>query len=1042
VNENNTLERNKSNIKTNGNLRINDDKCFNLTSNSQQIIRDHDNISSPTITLESIQQNLSSIANNNHPLSLMINKFSYLHTSLSKLKLLNLHIWLWNVRSLNNHKFNYLHSLLCGRAYKEIYCPDILSLTETWMNTSGKFKTNNFKNYIHYSTSRTDGRKGRGVSVHIKSNLNSQLINAFSLDFMEAVHVEINLSSSKNLQIIGIYRPPNGCMINFMSFMETLFDTYGVNIVLLGDMNLSETGSSHQTFEDYIDLIHCYGYNRINNATTYFYRSSSMEGSILDHILVNDTIGNCFSLTSQKTTYSDHNILMGTLNMNTRTEGDNKVRKHTNKLDRKKALSDIKSYLQLHEPLGNNLNDKCNHLLNDVAQILQDNTTQISLKTKDINFHPPPWADKSYIELYNKIHNLQEKIWQFETKLLPTNVLRSKFNYLKSKIVEMEKAKTKIYYSNLILSKPKVSWNIINDLCGRKRSVVKINLKVNSVVINNDYNIAQIFHKKFLTSVGHKGTKQSAKHRGPFILNTFQFHEVNDAYIGTLISCLASDKSPGLDEIPASVWKFLSSDVQSTITELINEMIRMDEFPDVLKNAMIVPIHKKGDRCDSKNYRQVSLLPAISKIFEKVLLMQMEEFLEKYNVLDKHQFGFRKNKGCHDAIALVLHKASNEIEKSNGIVLLSLDVASAFDNVSHDILLHKMEYIGIRGKSNNLLRSYLSNRKQCVRIKNAKSEFGVIYRGVPQGSLLGPLIFNLMLNDLMNIKSCSQILKYADDALVLFSVHADSDNLNLNRLQNLLNEIVEFYDDNELVLNSSKSQYLSFGKPGKEGVEIILNSAGFKKCERLTYLGITISNGLNFSSYLEDVVKRLSQTNGVISNIRYKLPIPVLQKFYYGHLHSHLTYCSFVFLRCNKTEILRLQRAQSRALKLIYNLPSTHPTADLFETYVPNVLPVVGIIFYSAIVMVKKYLIEPDEAAFSIAITNSRRVNEIKVHLARSSSKKDDLCCSGIALYNKLPSSLKSIANINQFKRELKMFLLSKRENLLKESQFKDRDLK
>ena len=222
----------------------------------------------------------------------------------------------------------------------------------------------------------------------------------------------------------------------------------------------------------------------------------------------------------------------------------------------------------------------------------------------------------------------------------------------------------------------------------------------------------------------------------------------------------------------------------------------------------------------------------------------------------------------------------------------------------------------------------------------------------------------------------------------------------------------------------------------------MLDSAGFHKCTSLTYLGISINENLNMGTYLNNLSSKLSQANGVLSTIRYKLPTPVLLKFYFGHIHSHLTYCSFVLLRCNKTEITKLQRSQNRALKLIFKLPSTHPTVDLYETYAPNVLPVVGLIFYSAILMVKKYLLQPDDAAFSMSNTFSNRINEIKIHTTRSSIKKDDLCSSGIALYNKLPASLKSINHILQFKKELKKFLLSIKEILLKEHQFLNRDLK
>ena len=363
--------------------------------------------------------------------------------------------------------------------------------------------------------------------------------------------------------------------------------------------------------------------------------------------------------------------------------------------------------------------------------------------------------------------------------------------------------------------------------------------------------------------------------------------------------------------------------------------------------------------------------------------------------------------------------------------------------MSHDLLLQKLEYLGIREKSNDLLRSYLTNRQQCVRYKSSLSEFGEIKDGVAQGSLPGPSLFNILLNDLQFIKTDVKIVKYADDVIIIFPVKPDEANSNENllRMQNMLNEVVEFYNDNDLKLNSSKSIYICIGKPRMEGLEFMLNSAGYQKTDKLNYLGLSIGYELKMDSYLSELMTKVTQAIGVLYNIRNKLPVPVLMNFYFGHIHSHLSYCSFVLLRCNQTEILRLQRLQSRSLKLIHRLPIDYSTIDLFESYAVNVLPIIGLIFFSALMMIKRYELEPPSAPFAMIKSHSKRLDQYRSLNSRTKIKKDDLCVAGINLYNSLPKTLKDTTNLHQFKNGLKIFLLEKREILLKNRQFLDRNL-
>jgi hypothetical protein len=356
------------------------------------------------------------------------------------------------------------------------------------------------------------------------------------------------------------------------------------------------------------------------------------------------------------------------------------------------------------------------------------------------------------------------------------------------------------------------------------------------------------------------------------------------------------------------------------------------------------------------------------------------------------------------------------LDKGNGIVLLSIDIAKAFDSLKHDILLRKLEFMGVRGASNNLIKSYLSRRSQFVQINSSKSCIKYINDGIAQGSLVGPPFFNIMLIDMKNLRCDSKIIKYADDAIIIFKTDNTKDGTNSLRLQQLLNEIFDYYSDNGFVINCSKSYYLCLGKPEMEDIKIILNSAGFKHGNQLTYLGVVIDDKLQFSKYVETIVTKMNQGIGALFHMRKSLPVAALKQFYFAHIHSHLTYCSFILLRCNENDLKRLQRLQSRAIKLIHNLPICYPTSDLFKFYAPDVLTVKGIIYYSAALMINRNINSSSPERLPVEKLQTSRHFLLRAHIYRKKSMQNDICCVGVKIYNNLPSEIKEIQQFGTFK--------------------------
>ena len=291
---------------------------------------------------------------------------------------------------------------------------------------------------------------------------------------------------------------------------------------------------------------------------------------------------------------------------------------------------------------------------------------------------------------------------------------------------------------------------------------------------------------------------------------------------------------------------------------MFNQCLLEGEFPKCLKIAEVIPIFKKGSATNVSNYRPISLLSQFDKIFEKIIYNRIIDFIEKYNLLSDHQFGFRQNSSTIHAVTYIYDNLIKNVDKGLYSCCIFLDLSKAFDTVDHHILLCKLKnYFGIRGKSLNLIKSYLTNRRQYTKISNNFSDELEINCGVPQGSCLGPLLFLLYINDLPLASQMNTTL-YANDTYLMMS------DLNLTSLQNRINielKNIDFWlKKNKLSLNFSKSTFLLIHKQPsrtiKSTFEIKINDIMLTRPPIVKYLGLFIDQNLNWIPH----VKSLSST--------------------------------------------------------------------------------------------------------------------------------------------------------------------------------------
>ena len=362
--------------------------------------------------------------------------------------------------------------------------------------------------------------------------------------------------------------------------------------------------------------------------------------------------------------------------------------------------------------------------------------------------------------------------------------------------------------------------------------------------------------------------------------------------------------------------------------EIINMSFATGVYPDLLKIAKVIPIFKnKGDQLLVTNYRPISLLSNINKIFEKLIYSRIVSFLNLHNCIYEFQFGFRANHSTNHALISLTEQIREALDNSNFACGIFIDLQKAFDTVDHNILLNKLDHYGIRGLANNWFKSYLTNRKQFVSINGFNSNKQLMKYGVPQGSVLGPLLFLIYINDLHNSIKFSTVHHFADDTNLLV---VGKDIIKIQKQINLdLKSLCTWLRANKISLNASKTELIIFRDPRKKlthELNIKVNGKKLIPCKFVKYLGIFIDCHLNWNAHQTEISSKLSRANGMLSKIRHFVNSDSLKMIYYGIFSSIFTYGSQIWGQ-NNNVVKSLQTIQNKALRIIsFKHPRTSAT--------------------------------------------------------------------------------------------------------------------
>ena len=419
------------------------------------------------------------------------------------------------------------------------------------------------------------------------------------------------------------------------------------------------------------------------------------------------------------------------------------------------------------------------------------------------------------------------------------------------------------------------------------------------------------------------------------ITSTFHFDLIDKDDVMKTITSLKAKESAGYDGLSTKLLKIIGPVILKPLTLILNQSLVTGIFPDKLKIAKVVPLYKKDDHLIMDNYRPVSLLTSISKIFEKIVHKQLSKYFKDNKLFYKSQYGFREEHSTELASMELIDRVMSSIEKKHSPLAIYMDLSKAFDTLDHKILLRKLEYYGIKGNELNWLRSYLHDRKEFVEIYDTKSRCQSISTGVPQGSVLGPLLFLIYMNDIEEASSALNAILFADDSTFISSINTVFPNIKMDiEFQGNINaELEKIYDwlaVNKLSLNIRKTKFMLFHTKNTRFnfiPKITINDIEIERVQNFNFLGLTINENLSWKPHIDKIANKISKYSGILCRLKHFLPQHILRTIYCSIIQSNINYSLLLWgYDCN-----RMIKLQKKIIRIICSCKFNAHTEPLFK---------------------------------------------------------------------------------------------------------------